>query len=97
MYSVADTQLTLGGFPHSEISGSKAGYRLPETYRRFLRPSSPLAAKASTVCTYSLDYIRQATDIAGLTLNRFVITVILFARHERKQLQIKVTTVIDTI
>ena len=39
-----------GGFPHSEISGSKSVCRLPEAYRRLLRPSSPLTAKASTVC-----------------------------------------------
>ena len=39
-----------GGFPHSEISGSKSVCRLPEAYRRLQRPSSPLTAKASTVC-----------------------------------------------
>ena len=50
MYSVQDTCLITGGFPHSEISGSKSGCRLPEAYRRLLRPSSPLTAKASTVC-----------------------------------------------
>ena len=38
------------GLPHSEMSGSKAVYRLTEPYRRLPRPSSPLAAKASTVC-----------------------------------------------
>ena len=37
------------GFPHSEILGSKSGYRLPEAYRRFPRPSSVPGAKASTV------------------------------------------------
>ncbi len=35
----------------------KACYRLPEAYRKLLRPSSPLAAKASTVCTSLLDHI----------------------------------------
>ena len=50
MYSVQDTQLMLGGFPHSDITGSKAVYRLTDTFRRLPRPSSPLAAKASTVC-----------------------------------------------
>ena len=40
----------LAGFPHSEILGSQSGYRLPEAYRRFLRPSSVPGAKASTVC-----------------------------------------------
>ena len=46
-----------GGFPHSEIPGSKRVYQLPWAYRRLLRPSSPVAAKASTMCTYSLDHI----------------------------------------
>ena len=35
----------------------KARCQLPEAYRRLLRPSSPSVAKASTVCTYSLDHI----------------------------------------
>ena len=46
-----------GGFPHSEISGSKLICQLPEAYRRLSRPSSPVIAKASTTCTYSLDPI----------------------------------------
>ncbi len=49
--------LSLGGFPHSEISGSKLICQLPEAYRRLSRPSSPVIAKASTTCTYSLDPI----------------------------------------
>jgi hypothetical protein len=49
--------LQSSGFPHSEISGSKPVYRLPEAYRRLPRPSSPPTAKASTVCAYSLDHI----------------------------------------
>ena len=57
MYSVHDTQLMLSGFPHSEISGSKSVCRLPEAYRRLPRLSSPLTAKASTVCASSLDHI----------------------------------------
>ena len=55
MYSVCDN-LTVG-FPHSEISGSKLICQLPEAYRRLSRPSSPVIAKASTTCTYSLDPI----------------------------------------
>ena len=35
----------------------KACCQLPEAYRRLPRPSSPLAAKASTMCAYSLDHI----------------------------------------
>ena len=52
MYSVCD-DLT-AGFPHSEICGSKLVCQLPAAYRRLLRPSSPVIAKASTMCTYSL-------------------------------------------
>src|SRR5512147_926204 len=55
MYSSCDTPK--GGFPHSEISGSKLICQLPEAYRRLSRPSSPIVAKASTTCTYSLDPI----------------------------------------
>ena len=44
--------ITPARFPHSEIPGSKSGYRLPGAYRRFLRPSSAPGAKASTVCPY---------------------------------------------
>jgi hypothetical protein len=39
----------LAGFPHSDTLGSKPAYRLPEAYRRLLRPSSAPDAKASTV------------------------------------------------
>jgi hypothetical protein len=57
MYSVMDTCLMTGGFPHSEIFGSKVVCHLTEAYRRLLRLSSPPDAKASTVHTYSLDHI----------------------------------------
>ena len=49
--------LLLGGFPHSEIAGSKLVCQLADTYRRLPRPSSPSTAKASTMCAYSLDHI----------------------------------------
>jgi hypothetical protein len=39
------------GFPHSDICGSKLVCQLPAAYRRLLRPSSPVVAKASTICT----------------------------------------------
>jgi len=45
------------GFPHSDISGSKLHCQLPRAFRRLARPSSPVIAKASTTCTYSLDPI----------------------------------------
>jgi hypothetical protein len=46
-----------GGFPHSDICGSKLVCQLPAAFRRLPRPSSPVIAKASTTCTYSLDPI----------------------------------------
>ena len=55
MYSLCDTPK--GGFPHSEISGSKLICQLPEAYRRLSRLSSPIIAKASATCSYSLDPI----------------------------------------
>ena len=56
MYS-GHGDLKEAGFPHSEICGSKPICRLPAAYRRLSRPSSPVIAKASTTCTYSLDPI----------------------------------------
>ena len=55
MYS--DESTPKGGFPHSDIPGSKLACQLPESFRRLPRPSSPVIAKASTTCTYSLDPI----------------------------------------
>lgn len=49
--------LLRGGFPHSDISGSMLICQLPGAFRRLTRLSSPSTAKASTVCTYSLDHI----------------------------------------
>ena len=37
-----------GGFPHSDIVGSKLYCQLPHAFRRLTRPSSPVIAKAST-------------------------------------------------
>ena len=61
------------GLPHSEIPGSKLGYQLPWAFRRFLRPSSPLDAKTSTVCPFTLGHVnripsgRLASDRRSLT------------------------------
>ena len=55
MYSGRSTPK--GGFPHSDISGSKLRCQLPGAFRRLARPSSPVIAKASTTCTSSLDPI----------------------------------------
>ena len=53
------------GFPHSEICGSKCVCSLPAAYRKLLRPSSPVIAKASTMCTYSLVPITLAPADTG--------------------------------
>ncbi len=53
MDSVRDT--LAGGLPHSEISGSRPVCRLPGAFRRLSRLSSPVVAKAFTVCASSLD------------------------------------------
>ena len=47
-------QLWIIGFPHSEIFGSMLSWQLPEAYRRLLRPSSPVDARASTARPFSL-------------------------------------------
>src|SRR6185312_665183 len=52
-----ESHLCRGGFPHSDICGSKLVCQLPAAFRRLPRPSSPVIAKASTTCTYSLDPI----------------------------------------
>ena len=44
-----------GGFPHSDIHGSKLGRQLPVAYRSHPRPSSASGAKASTVGFCSLE------------------------------------------
>ena len=62
MYSVSD-DLTVG-FPHSEICGSKCVCSLPAAYRKLQRPSSPVIAKASTMCTYSLVPITLTSALA---------------------------------
>jgi hypothetical protein len=38
------------GFPHSEIPGYNGSWRLPETYRNLVRPSSAFKSKSSIVC-----------------------------------------------
>ena len=59
-------RITSGGFPHSEISGSKVGQHLTRAYRSRPRPSSALGAKASTVCSYSLDREELASYCYGV-------------------------------
>jgi hypothetical protein len=54
------SHLCRGGFPHSDICGSMLRCQLPAAFRRLARPSSPVIAKASTTCTYSLDPITRS-------------------------------------
>ena len=61
-------RITSGGFPHSEIPGSKVGQHLTRAYRSRPRPSSALGAKASTVCPYSLD--REELIFATMEFSR---------------------------
>src|ERR1700761_9022368 len=56
-YVFSHGYLNRGGFPHSDIGGSKLVCQLPTAFRRLPRPSSPVIAKASTTCTCSLDPI----------------------------------------
>ena len=53
------TASSAAGFPHSETLGSQSGYRLPQAYRRFPRPSSAPDAKASTVRPWKLQHRRN--------------------------------------
>jgi hypothetical protein len=48
-------RITTRRFPHSDIPGSVIGQHLPRAFRSRPRPSSALGAKASTVCSCSLD------------------------------------------
>src|SRR2546421_545703 len=54
-YEFSVRYLLRGGFPHSEIAGSKLVCQLADAYRRLPRPSSPSTAKASAICAYSHD------------------------------------------
>ena len=53
----------MAGFPHSDICGSKLICQLPAAFRRLSRLSSPVIAKASTTCTYSLDPITLSPQL----------------------------------
>ena len=49
-FSYAPLGMTLAGFPHSDIYGSKLVRQLPAAYRSQLRPSSVSYVKASFMC-----------------------------------------------
>ena len=63
--------ITLAGFPHSDIRGSKLVRQLPAAYRSLLRPSSVYCVKASFVCAWvtfydmylSRVYFRKVKDV----------------------------------
>src|SRR3546814_1456273 len=50
--------------------GINACCQLPHTFRRLPRPSSPLTAKASTVCAYSLDHITPSRLGVNVVANK---------------------------
>ena len=66
VFRCGSQRITTGGFPHSEIPGSKVGQHLTRAYRSRPRPSSALGAKASTVCPYSLDREELASYCYGV-------------------------------
>ena len=67
-YEFSVQYLLRGGFPHSEIAGSKVVCHLTDAYRRLPRLSSPSTAKASAICAYSLDHITpRSLGLYGLT------------------------------
>ena len=51
VFSHGYRDMTRGGFPHSEIVGSKLGWQLPGAYRSLLRPSSAQFVKAFLMCS----------------------------------------------
>lgn len=69
--------MTLDGFPHSEIFGSKLVWQLPEAYRSLLRPSSVSCVKASFTCAWVTFYdssrciFRYTSVIVQLTSYRY--------------------------
>ena len=62
------------GLPHSEIRGSQPSYRLLSAYRRFSRPSSPLNAKASIMCPFSLGHA-YLTPAGGRCMPRWTLRI----------------------
>ena len=62
------------GLPHSEIRGSQPSYRLLSAYRRFSRPSSPLNAKASITCPFSLGHA-YLTPAGGRCMPRWTLRI----------------------
>ena len=57
-------KLTLSGFPHSEIFGSKFDWQLPEAYSS-LPPSSPVLKPNSFQCTSQVKPGAFTSDLLG--------------------------------
>ena len=60
------TILSYGRVPPFGYLRLIARFQLPEAFRRIPRPSSPLTAKASTVCASLLDHI-TSIDLLVIT------------------------------
>ena len=56
-FSICYMDMTPCGFPHSEICGSIAYLQLPAAFRSLSRLSSALSAKASSLCSSSLNLL----------------------------------------
>ena len=69
MYSCTHNRaFTPVGFPHSDICGSIGYLRLSAAFRSLSRPSSAPSAKASALCSSSLDLLRVMNIYLLLTL-----------------------------
>ena len=55
LFIIGYLRITIGEFPHSEICGYNGCLRLTAAYRSLPRPSSAPSAKASALCSFSLD------------------------------------------
>jgi hypothetical protein len=68
IFRCGSPHMTVAGFPHSEILGSRFVCQLPEAYRRLQRPSSAPSAKASTLCPYKLDHKDHSKKMLASTV-----------------------------
>lgn len=82
-------RFSLGGFPHSEISGSKLDWQLPEAYSSLLLPSSPPDTKASTKCPFQLSTNLQVSCYKTLNCSEFVSNHKYFKEHNFLKLILK--------
>ena len=76
IYSDKDSWITPRESPHSEILGSKPGWRFPEAYSSLPLLSSPSDAKASTKCPFQLS--TNFSFIICLMINPLIFSIIYF-------------------